>query len=76
MNNMLADGDWFMQNKQDNYSQVVATPEQLTAAGFELEWENDDWRLWRIPERPVERAASSPIVQPRLVTTTTIGAPP
>ncbi len=76
MNNMLADGDWFMQNKRDNYSQVVATPEQLTAAGFELVWENEDWRLWRIPEGPVERAASSPIVQPSLVTTTTIGSPP
>jgi Dolichyl-phosphate-mannose-protein mannosyltransferase len=76
LNNMLADGDWFMQNKKDNYSQVVATPEQLTAAGFELVWENDDWRLWRIPEQAVKSAASSPIVQPSLVTTTTIGSPP
>jgi hypothetical protein len=76
LNNMVADGDWFMQNKKDNYSQVVATPEQLTAAGFELVWENDDWRLWRIPDGPVELAASSPTVKPPLVTTTTIGSPP
>ena len=54
LNNMVANGDWFMQNKKDNYSQVVATPEQLSAAGFELVWEDDDWRLWRIPEGPVE----------------------
>ena len=56
LNNMVANGDWFMQNKKDNYSQVVATPEQLTAAGFELVWENNDWRLWRIPDGPVEPA--------------------
>ena len=76
LTNMVADGDWFMQNKKDNYSQVVATPEQLTAAGFELVWQNDDWRLWRIPEGPVELAASSPTVKPPLTTTTTIGSPP
>ena len=61
LNNMVANGDWFMQNKKDNYSQVVATPEQLTAAGFELVWENNDWRLWRIPDGPVDLPASSPM---------------
>jgi hypothetical protein len=76
LTNMVADGDWWMQNKKDNYSQVVATPEQLTAAGFELVWENDDWRLWRIPDGPVDLNASSPAVKPPLPTTTTVGSPP
>ena len=49
-NNMVANGDWFMQNKKDNYSQVVATADQLAASGFELVWEDDNWRLWRIPK--------------------------
>ena len=26
-------------------------PSSSTASGFELVWENDDWRLWRIPDR-------------------------
>ena len=29
LNNMVANGDWFMQNKKDNYSQLVATAQQL-----------------------------------------------
>ena len=76
LNNMVANGDWFMQNKKDNYSQVVATPEQLSAAGFELVWEDDNWRLWRIPEGPVELPASSPTVQPPFDATTATGSPP
>ena len=75
LNNMVANGDWFMQNKKDNYSQVVATPEQLTAAGFELVWENNDWRLWRIPDGPVDLPASSPDVQPVFDGTTVTGSP-
>ncbi len=31
-NNMVTNGDWFMQNKKDNYSQVVATADQLAAS--------------------------------------------
>jgi hypothetical protein len=53
-----------MQNKTDNYSQVVVTPAQLEASGFELVWENDNWRLWRVPEGPVKLAEPSPDVQP------------
>ena len=75
-NNMVANGDWFMQNKKDNYSQVVATAGQLAASGFELVWENDDWRLWRIPDGPVELAASSPDVQPLFDGATVAGSPP
>ena len=75
-NNMVANGDWFMQNKKDNYSQVVATAEQLAASGFELVWENDDWRLWRIPDAPVELAASSSDVQPLFDDATVAGSPP
>ncbi|HET9548446.1 MAG TPA: glycosyltransferase family 39 protein [Desertimonas sp.] len=74
LNNMVANGDWFMQNKKDNYSQVVATPEQLTAAGFELVWENNDWRVWRIPDGPVDLPASSPDVQPVFDGTTVTGS--
>ena len=76
LNNMVANGDWFMQNKTDNYSQVVATPEQLSAAGFELVWEDDNWRLWRIPEGPVELPPSSPTVQAPFDATTSVGSPP
>ncbi len=75
-NNMVANGDWFMQNKKDNYSQVVATAGQLAASGFELVWENDDWRLWRIPDGPVELAASSTDVQPLFDGATVAGSPP
>jgi hypothetical protein len=58
-NNMASNSDWFMQNKTDNYSQVVATPAQLEASGFELVWEDDHWRLWRVPEGPVKPAEPS-----------------
>ena len=75
-NNLVANGDWFMQNKKENYSQVVATAEQLTASGFELVWENDDWRLWRIPDEPVELAPSSPDVQPVFDNDKVVGSPP
>jgi hypothetical protein len=74
--NMVSNGDWFMQNKKDNYSQVVATANQLAASGFELVWENDDWRLWRIPEGPVELAASSSEVQPLFDGQAITGSPP
>jgi hypothetical protein len=74
--NMVSNGDWFMQNKKDNYSQVVATADQLDASGFELVWENDDWRLWRIPEGPVELAASSSEVQPLFDGQAITGSPP
>jgi hypothetical protein len=57
--NMSLNSDWFMQNKTDNYSQVVVTPAQLEASGFELVWEDDDWRLWRVPEGPVKLAEPS-----------------
>ena len=76
LNNMVANGDWFMQNKKDNYSQVVATAQQLEAAGFELVWEDDNWRLWRIPDGPVELAASSSDVQPQFDIPTVGGSPP
>jgi hypothetical protein len=75
-NNLVANGDWFMQNKKENYSQVVATAEQLSASGFELVWENDDWRLWRIPDEPVELAPSSPDVQPVFDNDKVVGPPP
>ena len=75
-NNMVANGDWFMQNKKDNYSQVVATAEQLTASGFELVWEDDNWRLWRIPDDPVALAPSSPDVQPSFNDQVLSGSPP
>jgi hypothetical protein len=74
--NMVSNGDWFMQNKKDNYSQVVATADQLAASGFELVWENDDWRLWRIPEGPVELAANSSEVQPLFDGQSITGSPP
>jgi hypothetical protein len=57
--NMVANSDWFMQNKTDNYSQVVATPDELEAAGFELVWEDEHWRLWRIPEAPAIAAGAA-----------------
>jgi hypothetical protein len=64
-NNMAANSDWFMQNKTDNYSQVVVTPAQLEASDFELVWEDDNWRLWRVPEGPVKLADSASFdVQP------------
>jgi hypothetical protein len=63
--NMAGNSDWFMQNKTDNYSQVVVTPGQLEASGFELVWEDDNWRLWRVPEGPVKLAeVESADVQP------------
>jgi dolichyl-phosphate-mannose--protein O-mannosyl transferase len=74
--NMVANGDWFMQNKKDNYSQVVATAEQLAASDFELVWEDDNWRLWRIPDDSVELAPSSPDVQPVFDGGTVVGSPP
>ena len=75
-NNMVANGDWYMQNKKDNYSQVVATADQLTESGFQLIWEDDNWRLWRIPDGPVELATSSPDVQPQFDGATVGGSPP
>lgn len=42
-------GDWFLQYKPENYSQPVASPEELRALGYELVDEDDSWRLWRIP---------------------------
>jgi hypothetical protein len=42
-------GDYFMQNKQSNYSQPVATPAELEALGYEIVAEDTYWRLWRIP---------------------------
>lgn len=75
-NNMVANGDWFMQNTKDNYSQVVATAEQLTASGFELVWENDNWRLWRIPDEPVELAPTSTNAQPLFDNDKVVGSPP
>jgi hypothetical protein len=74
--NMAGNADWFMQNKTDNYSQVVATPAQLEASGFQLVWENDNWRLWRIPVGPVKLAAGSPEVQPVFNDAPTAGSPP
>ena len=41
--------DWFLQYKPENYSQPVASPEQLRALGYELVDEDLYWRLWRIP---------------------------
>ena len=45
-------------------------------SGFELVWEDDDWRLWRIPDGPVELAASSPMFNRCSTTTTVVGSPP
>ena len=42
-------GDWFLQYKPENYSQPVASPEELRALGYELVDEDAYWRLWRIP---------------------------
>jgi hypothetical protein len=75
--NMAGNSDWFMQNKTDNYSQVVVSPAQLEASGFELVWEDDDWRLWRVPEGPVKLAeAASPDVQPLFNDAPTAGSSP
>src|SRR5262245_1491156 len=75
--NMASNSDWFMQNKTDNYSQVVVTPAQLEASGFELVWEDDDWRLWRVPQGPVKLTdAGSPDVQPLFNDAPTAGSPP
>jgi hypothetical protein len=41
--------DWFLQYKPENYSQPVASPEDLEALGYELVDEDAYWRLWRIP---------------------------
>lgn len=42
-------GDYFMQNRNSDYSQPTVTESELEAAGFDLVWEDDNWRLWRIP---------------------------
>ena len=41
--------DWYLQYKPENYSQPVASPEELEAIGYELVDEDPYWRLWRIP---------------------------
>ena len=41
--------DWFLQYKPENYSQPVASPEELRSLGYELVDEDAYWRLWRIP---------------------------
>jgi hypothetical protein len=76
LDNMVANGDWFMQNKTDNYSQVVATPDQLVAAGFELVWEDDNWRLWRIPDAATDADDGSLDVQPLFDSMAIAGSPP
>ncbi|CAN5518574.1 hypothetical protein BH24ACT5_BH24ACT5_26900 [soil metagenome] len=42
-------GDYFMQNLNSDYSQPTVTETQLLNAGFDLVWDDDNWRLWRIP---------------------------
>ncbi len=52
-------------------------PPSSRRRGFELVWEDDDWRLWRVPEGPVKLAeAASPDVQPLFNDAPTAGSPP
>jgi hypothetical protein len=41
-------GDYFMQNLRSDYSQPTANESQLRARGWEVVWEDGNWRLWRI----------------------------
>ena len=41
--------DYFMQNRQSDYSQPVASVSELRARGYEIVAEDAYWRLWRIP---------------------------
>jgi hypothetical protein len=76
LDRMSSLGDWFLQNKTENYSQVVATFDQLVDAGYELVYEDTNWRLWRIPDRPVEKVEGSPEVQPFVGKSGTGSSPP
>jgi hypothetical protein len=41
-------GDYFMQNLRSDYSQPAANESQLRSRGWEVVWEDGNWRLWRI----------------------------
>ncbi len=41
--------DYFMQNLNSDYSQPVATEAELETLGYEVVFEDANWRLWRIP---------------------------
>jgi hypothetical protein len=47
---MTAVADYFMQNRQSDYSQPVATDAELEALGYEVVYDDPNWRLWRIPQ--------------------------
>jgi len=42
--------DYFMQNRQSDYSQPVATDRELEALGYLVVHDDPNWRLWRIPD--------------------------
>lgn len=48
--------DYFMQNLRSDYSQPRATKSQLLALGWEIVWEDGNWRLWRIASEPPDTA--------------------
>ena len=48
---VLAKVDWYVMVKDSTYSQALVTPGAASAAGLTVEWENDRFILWRVPDR-------------------------
>lgn len=51
VDHILARADWYVMEKDSTYSQVLLTAEEGAEAGLSVEWENDRFVLWRVPER-------------------------
>jgi signal transduction histidine kinase len=47
---MTRTADYFMQNRRSDYSQPVATDSELEALGYEVVYDDPNWRLWRVPD--------------------------
>jgi hypothetical protein len=42
--------DWYAMQKDSTYAQALLSPEEGAELGWAVEWENDRWVLWRIPQ--------------------------
>lgn len=51
IDHILDRADWYLMEKGSTYSQVLLTDEEAAAAGLVMEWENDKFVLWWVPDR-------------------------
>jgi len=48
---ILARADWYVMETESTYVQVLLTAEEAAARGLVIEWENDRFVIWEVPDR-------------------------